>query len=158
MPRKPKCYVCKEEVDKDTSYKKGNRYYHILCYEEFEKKKDERKELIDYICQLHNLEAPTGLILKQIKDFQEQYNYTLKGMTLTLKYFHETLGNPVREGDGIGIIPFMYEEAKKYFILKREVNESLEFLNQQKEAKIIEIEPPKFSFTRSIQPIDINSL
>lgn len=75
-------------------------------------------------------------MLKQIKEFQEQYKFTLKGIELALRYFHDIQGNPIIEDDddnnyktrGIGIIPFIYDEAKRYYIsmanIKQKASES----------------------------------
>jgi hypothetical protein len=104
------------------------------------------------------MEAPSGMILKQIKDFQEQYGYKLRGILLALKYFHETLGNPARDGDGIGIVVYVYEEAKKHYITKMKVEESLDNLETQRHAKKIEVVSPKFSYRKTLKEIDISSL
>src|SRR5690606_23295643 len=73
-------------------------------------------ELIDYICELHNVNPPSGYVFKQIREFQEQRNYTLKGIELTLRYFHEVKEEPVMKGTGIGIVEYFYDEAKEYYI------------------------------------------
>ncbi|WP_437434996.1 hypothetical protein [Brevibacillus brevis] len=119
---------------------------------------DDRKELIQYICELYNMDSPTGMILKQIKDYQEQFNFKLRGILLSLKYFHETLGNVPREGDGIGIVPFMYEEAKKHYLMKLKVEDSIDFLEQQQQVRVVEIISPQFNYKKNLKPIDISSL
>lgn len=134
------------------------QYFHPHCLEEKERQIEDRKELIQYICDVHKIDKPTGMILKQIKDFQEQYDYKLKGMTLALKYFYETLGNQVREGDGIGIIPFIYEDAKRHYILKKQVEESIENIESLKQVKIVEVNSPQFGYKRHLKKIDISML
>lgn len=134
------------------------QYYHQTCLDVKEKLVQDRKELIEYICDLYGLDVPTGIILKQIKDYQEQFNYTSKGMALTLQYFYETLGNTVREGDGVGIIPYMYEEAKRHYITKMRVEASIEEVSQSSETKVVEIQSPRFIFQRKTAKIDINTL
>ncbi|WRN34798.1 hypothetical protein UM818_01800 [Staphylococcus aureus] len=52
-----------------------------------ERDKQERKELIDFILELFDIEKPTGLILKQIKNLHEEYGYRYKAIALTLDYF-----------------------------------------------------------------------
>lgn len=166
---KPKEYICpqcKEKVTSDESVKDGRRYYHPTCFkmkkeqEELKKQKaQDYKGLIDYICKLYKLDAPTGMILKQIKDYQEEYGYKLKGIELALRYFHETLGNPVREGDGIGIVPFVYEDAKRYYIMKMNVEESIKNCGENfVTKKIVTIKSPKLEMKRKVKPIDISSL
>jgi hypothetical protein len=159
MSRKVKCPYCEEYLHKEEAHPYKKKYYHPQCFQEWEQQKQHRKELIEYICQIHKLEAPTGMMLKQIKEFQEEYGYKLKGMELALRYFYETLGNTVREGDGIGIIPYVYEEAKKHYIMKKRIEESVkEYMDLDKQAKVVEITSPKFTYTKKSKMIDISSL
>lgn len=64
-------------------------------------------------------------MLKQIKEFQDDYGYTLKGMELTLRYFHEIQGNGV-DARGIGIIPYVYEDAKRHYNYIQKVKNSFQ--------------------------------
>lgn len=159
MGRQVICPYCKEKLDKDEAHPYKKRYYHEKCFNEWQAHSQHRKDLIAYICELHNLDAPTGMILKQIKEFENDYGYKLKGMELALRYFYETLGNPVREGDGIGIIPYVYEEAKKYYILRMKAQESAEenegnYVTSRK----VKITSPKLDYKKRVKPIDIASL
>ncbi|TWJ43133.1 hypothetical protein CHCC20441_3884 [Bacillus licheniformis] len=117
---------------------------------------EHRKELIKYICELYKIDAPTGMMLKQIKEFQEEYKYKLKGIKLTLRYFHETLGNPVREGDGLGIVPFIYEEAKADYLQKKAIEESVEEAKKHKQKESIVI--IKKQNRKNIKIVDISTL
>lgn len=158
MARQVKCPYCQNLLNKDESYEYKKRYYHPECFNEWKQESDDRKDLIAYICELYRLDVPTGMILKQIKEFREEFNYKYKGMELALRYFYETLGNPIQESSGIGIIPYVYEEAKKNYILKMQVAESLKNLKQE-ETQVIEVYSPKSSSYKSkIKHIDINSL
>ncbi|TWK86604.1 hypothetical protein CHCC20333_3463 [Bacillus paralicheniformis] len=117
---------------------------------------EHRKELIKYICELYKIDAPTGMMLKQIKEFQEEYKYKLKGIELALRYFHETLGNPVREGDGLGIVPFIYEEAKADYLQKKAIKESVEKAKKHKpKERIVVI---KKQNRKNIKIVDISTL
>ena len=128
------CRYCKEQLNKEEAVKNGkSSYYHHDCLEEKaqkendkKKESDEYRSLIEYICKLYKLDAPTGMILKQIRDMREEYGYKLSGIKLSLQYFYETLENPVLDDTGIGIVPYVYEEAKKHYLMKKEVEKSLE--------------------------------
>lgn len=142
-----KCLECNERFDRDKieSVKVGGRYLHKECEKSFlEKKKkeeekqkkvakkkktenDERIELMEYVMKLQGVDKPHGMLLKQMKEYREM-GYTYRGMLSTLKYFHETLNNPV-VGDGIGIVPFVYEQAIEYWT-KRVRNER-DYLNMK---------------------------
>jgi hypothetical protein len=136
MGRLVKCPYCEQKLDKDEAYTYKKRYYHVECFEEWRLEAEHRKELIEYLCKLHNIDAPTGMMVKQISEFQKEYGYKLKGMELALKYFHETLGNRPREGDGIGIVPFVYEEAKNHYIKRLKIAESVNNLEDEEEVTV----------------------
>jgi len=112
-----KCPICELNVDRNTDsfIEKNGRYLHESCNNQQQAKTQPRRDLIDYICQLHNIKAPTGYILKQIKDFEENHQFTIQGIHMTLKYFHEIEGNEVIEGTGIGIVEYVYKNARDYF-------------------------------------------
>jgi hypothetical protein len=158
VARVPKCKLCEKEVDKETAIKHSSRYYHPECHKHFEQQKQDRKDLIDYICKLHRIEAPTGMMLKQIKEYQEEFNYKYKGMELALRYFYETLENRLREGDGIGIIPFVYEDAKKHYLKRRNVEKSAQNMQLEPNKRIIHIKSPKLEIQQKVKPIDMASL
>jgi hypothetical protein len=155
MARMVKCPYCETQLDKDDAHEYKKKYYHKNCFFEWQQESEHRKQLIEYICQLYRLDAPTGLILKQIKDFQVDYKYKLKGMELALRYFHETLGNPVQQGAGIGIVPFVYEEAKNDYIKKMKITESLQNFEGNEEITVY-IDPNKSK--RKSKKIDIAAI
>jgi hypothetical protein len=158
LARQVKCPYCQKSHDKETAVEYKKRYYHEECFETWRQDVENRKELIDYICQLYNLEAPTGMMLKQIKDFQEDFGYKLKGIELALRYFHITLGNPVKENTSIGIVPYVYEEAKRHYIMKMNVKQSLENTESIEEDKVVIVQSPTFTYEKKIKQIDISSL
>jgi hypothetical protein len=155
MARQVKCPYCETQLDKDEAYEYKKKYYHQKCFNEWQQEKEHRQQLIDYICKLYRIEVPSGMILKQIKDFQTDYKYKLKGMELALRYFHETLGNPVQQGAGIGIVPFVYEEAKNDYIKKMKITESLQNFEGNEEITVY-IDPNKSK--RKSKKIDIAAI
>lgn len=155
MARLVKCPYCEQKLDKDEAHEYKKKYYHVKCFNEWQQEKEHRQQLIDYICKLFRIDVPTGMILKQIKDFQTDYKYKLKGMELALRYFHETLGNQVQQGSGIGIIPFVYEDAKNHYIKQQKIAESLENLDKNEEITVY-IDPNKNK--RKSKKIDISAI
>ena len=122
----PKCPDCKIEIeDKSKATKKGSRWVCESCTKVRDQVTDTRQSLYEYIAKIFNIEFPSIWMMKQVKDFKEQYNYTYTGMELTLKYWTETLGNNMNQAKGIGIIPYIYDEAKKFHIEKINVHNSL---------------------------------
>lgn len=155
--QKAKCKYCEESIPKGEGIKHGGRYYHPDCLEEYRKQVDDRASLIEYVCNLLDLEKPTGLILMQIKRFHEEFGYTYKGMELTLKYFYEILDNEVREGDGIGIIPYVYEDATQQYIRQRKINESARNKENHKRVERVVYISPR-SKTKKKKLIEIDDL
>lgn len=157
--QKAKCKYCDGEIPKGEGVKHGSRYFHEKCYEEWKEQADDRTQLIEYIMDLHNIDRPSGMMLKQIKEFQEEpYNYKLKGMLLALKYFHEIQGKPVLDSSGIGIVAYVYEQAKQYYIMKMGIKQSLKEFEGKQESRVVYIERPKNITKRKDTGIDINSL
>lgn len=163
MARKVKCPECGEMLEKEVAIKYKNRYYHPQCLEKKQSKSNEepdRQRLIAYIMKLRKESKISGFILRQIKSFREE-GYTYGGMLLTLHYFHEIKGNSVT-ADGIGIIPYVYEEAKNWYTQKVEAQKHYDQLIKQglteltKKRTVRVQSKPLDSKIR--QKIDINSL
>jgi len=130
--RKVKCPVCESYNYKEEAIYHQKRYYCEICYKNKTKESNNYKNLIQYICDIYEVDVPTGFMFTQIKNFKEQYNYTYKGMELTLDYFYNVKTNNTPDIDkGLGIIPYIYEEAKQFFIEKRNIKKNLENVNIQ---------------------------
>lgn len=141
MARLPKCPDCGTDIeDKKKAKKVSGRWVCLSCLEKREKIADDRQELYDLVAELFFLKYPTGMMMKQIKDFKDNLEYTYKGMTLSLVYWTETLGNSMSNAKGVGIIPYIYEDAKKFYIEKMNVKSKIDKMNgsftSKKEVKI----------------------
>lgn len=144
-----KCPVCEEKLNKEQSVLYKSRYHHPECLEQRKAKEKERKtpapkqmkspeeetetearkELIDYIDKLYGRHRLNPMLFKQIKQLRED-GYTYEGMQLTLWYFHEVLGNSIRDDSGIGIIPYVYEKTKKWYVQMIEATERCEEIKE----------------------------
>ena len=133
MARKVKCPECGTYNDKENTVYHNSKYYCKICYENKQKEAQDYKALIAYICELYQIDVPTGWMLKQIKDYKDQYHYTYRGIKTTLHYFYEIQeGNSVEDSLGIGIVPFVYDEAKKFYIDKKAIKDNLKDCDMQK--------------------------
>lgn len=97
-----------------------NRYWHESCYEEFKSREEQSfkaiEELESYICNLFEIEYVNARIKKQIKDMIDQYHYTYSGILGTLRYWYDIKQNSIEKANGgIGIVPYVYDDAKKYY-------------------------------------------
>lgn len=149
-----KCAVCNEEFDRNSIQAVkygGRRYAHYSCYPEgelvpMEKPKNSNPDmdaLTDYIKTIYKDKANWVLIKKQIKDYEKK-GYSLTGILSTLKYIFEVKHNSVdKTNGGIGLVDFMYAEAKDYYYkiwLAQHQNENKTFISKVKEYII---KPPK---------------
>ena len=113
----PKCPHCNNEVkEEDEIYNtKTKRYYHEFCYNELL----ERKKLCDYVCELLNYKKLSVRIYQQMANYYERgVSYT--NMLLALKYFYEIKKRDINKSQGgIGIIPYVLDEAKEFATLEK---------------------------------------
>lgn len=151
-----KCLYCEKSFDANIEpYEKvGRRYAHIDCYKNYQanKSKEEKdKEALEkYILELFGLEYITPRIKKQINSYLNEYKYTYSGMLRSLKYFFEIKRNDVEKANqGIGIIPYIYQDAYNYYYnlwLIKEKNKNKfkeKFTNYKPEEIEIKIAEPK---------------
>ena len=73
-----------------------------------------------------------------------------------LKYFYETLENHPRGGDGIGIVPFVYDEAKRHYIKQKAIQKSAEDPKNHKREEITLI--IKKGLRKKRELVDISTL
>lgn len=118
-----KCKYCGLQFDRNNEpcvLVSPRRYAHKACAEKYQNElpKEERdyQALEKYIKELFNTNVLNAKTKKQIKDYKQQYNYTYSGMLKTLKWWYEIKGNSIEMAQGgIGIIPYIYQEALKYY-------------------------------------------
>lgn len=142
-----KCQICEEKSEKETMVvkiigqkTKVNKYYHATCLENKELHEKERQILFDYICKLYEVDVPNGYVMKQMKDYHTKYNYRYAGMKMALEYFYDIKLNPLPDFQTIGILPYIYDEAKDYYTEQRRI-QNMEY--KEVEKKVTNIRPPK---------------
>lgn len=117
-----KCYFCKSDtnkVEKTEAVVIDGKNFHAQCA----KKYKEKKELYETICRIFKLKAPGPRNNAYISKFSSQ-GMTYKGMNNSLIYFYDIKKNNINKSNGgIGIIPWVYEEAQKYFYYKEKNEE-----------------------------------
>ena len=92
-----------------------DRYVHKKCAETHPA--DEKEELKIYLIDLFKLKDDYIIpkYMKQITQYQTEYNYTYSGMLKALKYWYGVKKNPVDLDRGVGIIPYIYKTAYDYY-------------------------------------------
>jgi len=108
-----------------------------------------KPELINMICDLLGIPKVNRMIETQITRFVTRHGYDYKDIARALYYFVEVQGNKPEVEKGIGIVPFVKEEATAHFEkLKREQQkqerQGQEVRNElNKERKVFKINPRK---------------
>lgn len=154
----PKCPHCNNEVKEEEAIynTKTKRYYHESCYNILL----ERKELTDYICELFGYKKPSVKVYQQMANYYER-GVSYSDMLLALKYFYEIKkGDISKSQGGIGIIPYILEEAKEFITLEQlEKNKLIQKFERNaaeiKETKIIHVQEQHINRKKQI---DINAL
>lgn len=138
----PKCPHCNNEVkEEEAIYNiKTKRYYHEECYNTLL----DRKALVDYVCELFNYKKPSVKVYQQMSSYYER-GISYADMLLSLKYFYEIKkGDIAKSQGGIGIVPYIIEEAKEFATLEKIEQDKLiqkfeENALEQKETKYIHV-------------------
>ena len=151
-----KCPKCGQYFDANViqSVKVGSRRYgHATCYPEntnfvpLPQIDQEYTDLMDCIKDIYKDGINYALVKKQIKQYQEEYNYTLSGIKKSLLYFYKVKGNPIdKSKGGIGIVPFVYKDAYNYYyslFVAQSQNENKNLQQITSKIKEIIIKPPK---------------
>ena len=145
-----KCPYCNEYFDRlsEPFVKIGRRYAHETCYQKQNPdtiKQDIAKEdFYAYIKEKYGNDYPYVAISKQAESYIKQYGFTYSGMLKTLKWFYEIQGGKKENARGIGIIPYIYENAKQhYYKLYLAQERNKEINNYRLETKEIVIASPR---------------
>lgn len=141
------CYCLKPLLKSENNYVMApgaDRYAHKACAEG---PHTDIQQLEDYVCDKYNLHMMSPRIKQQIRDFQQDYHYTVSGILGTLIYFYEIQKHSLKAGyEGIGIVPYVYSEAKEYFTQiqrGKENNKNKNFEEYKPKTIEIVIPPPK---------------
>lgn len=167
-----KCPKCGQSFYRDQEpfvfYK--NRYWHESCYQQSQQEQQEKdkdlENLNTYICQLLNIEFVSPRIQRQIKSFVTEYNFTYTGIQKTLEYFFEIKKNSLAKSNGgIGIVPYVYNEARDYYeqiFRAQQINQQILQTNaaagrELRENYVVRIKAPK-TRRKKLIPLDISGL
>lgn len=97
----------------------------------------DKKALLDYFASVCCDSINYAIYNKQLKEIKKEYkDYTYKGMKYCLWYIHEHQNIPIKS---IAIVPYYYEESKKYYKWLKNIKDSLKNYNanQEKERTIV---------------------
>lgn len=157
MARLSTCKGCNKKLQPSEKYIHSSKTYCESCYNKIKKDSEEYKQLIEYICTNYNINAPTGFILKQIKEMKDECLYTYGGMTYTLWYCKEVMGKELLTKYGVALIKYYYSDASDYFIQQEESKRKMEELKDiELKTKIVKINKQNMNTNNSL--INLNNL
>ena len=135
---KVKCIYCNEYFDKNKEpfIQMGDSFSHKYCHEgqfKYEASINQDKEALhEYLKNLFGSNYNYDQLDKQMTKYYKEFNFKYSGMLGTLKYFFEVRENSIEKSHyRIGIIPYVYEEARDYYKKIKEIN----LKNQNKQVK-----------------------
>ena len=148
-----KCRICGKEFDTNTepTFQKGRWYAHQSCYDEREAAKTQEEKdfdnLMEYCSQLYGRLFDFPRTMKLAKSYHEKNNLSYSGMIRTMQYVYEIQKEPIEKGNGsIGIVPYKYDEAYRYFYSIWEANQRAKHdapkILEKYEPKVIRISIP----------------
>ena len=148
------CYYCKKSDDKvmkDQAVRIDNKNFHPHCAKIYA----DKKELAETICRIFKLKAPGPRNNAFISKYASE-GMTYKGMTRALMYFYDVQKNNIdKSNGGIGIVPWIYEEANRYYERKENMEKQLEKAieysknNQPQEEKTRKVRVQKIEKTKA---------
>lgn len=125
MAKLSTCKLCGIKLNKEDKYTYSNKTYCKTCYEVKLQEKRDYDNLINVILKYFNLSVPNGLILKQIKDYKESFNFTYGGINYCLWYITQIKGVKLDIKYGIAMVKFEYENARNYFEQQQLIQKSI---------------------------------
>ena len=158
-----KCPYCEQTFDRNDPMIKfvriGRRYAHQSCAINHEasmtQEEKDLRDLYEYIKNLLGVDYNFKKVERQIKEYKQYKDgeglpYTYSGMLASLKWFYELKGNSREAANGgIGIIPYIYNDAKKYYYkLYLAQSKNKEVVNYSVSVEEITIPPPKIIETK----------
>lgn len=149
MDRLSTCKGCGKKLQPEEKYTHASKTYCEECFKKIERESTEYKQLIEFICNNYGMEKPSGFMLKQIKDFKNDYGYSYAAMTYTLWYCKEVLNKSLIEKYGVALIKNYYNEAKDYYSQQEKLTEQVN--------KLSDVEVKKKVVKRSSVNVNKNS-
>ena len=111
------CKYCGKtfDADKEEYKKEANRYVHLKCWNDKQNESGYRIQIHDLMRQLLQDGYSKYKIDKQIKQFVDD-GKTISGIYKTLDYWYNIKkADTSKANGGIGIVPFVYQEARNYW-------------------------------------------
>lgn len=154
---KVKCKFCEITFDADQEpyiyIESSRRYAHETCYKNFMSQLSQNEkdylELENYIKKLFGKDYVNAKITNQIQSYRQTYGYSYTGIQKCLQWWFEIEKHSIEDAnDGIGIVPFIYEEVSAYYYrlwLAHQANSIYDIKKYEPKVKEVIIPPPSVS-------------
>lgn len=126
------CRICKKEINRsievenvDWIMPSRNYFYHVRCYGDWKRKKDDVHANLDDDRWLDALWDYLQKDLKMSVDYKKMKSqwgnflkkgHTAKGIYFAIKYFYEIKKGDIKKSEnGIGIVPYIYSDSCQYW-------------------------------------------
>ncbi len=178
------CRICKQILDTEALQEgvdwvqpQPKWYYHTSCYNDYAKtaKKLLEKDLdiemeatwwLDAVWQYFKKERHVLLDFKKLKSQWENFikkGYTPKGIYFSVRYFYEVQNGDISKAKGgIGIVPFIYNEATAYWA-RRDIEDKDLVKRIENQVKSMVIVEPRIHFQKMVmarkkQAVDLSEI
>lgn len=139
------CRICGQVIDRNVEQEgidwvmpSTNWYYHKSCYESWKASTPSNDDgyigfIYDYLSRDLKVKYDYYMCEAQRKKFIQENKMTNRGIFFTLKYFYDIKnGDWEKSHGGLGIVPYIYNEACTYWANKEKTNGGiLEQIEQQ---------------------------
>lgn len=119
-----KCFYCFETFDANIEEYvmiNSRRYAHKSCADAAEqgktKEEKDKEQLEKYIKELFGYKQLPIKVKKQIKQYKEEFDYSYSAIYKTLRYWFEVRKGEIEKANGgVGIVPYVIDEARNYWL------------------------------------------
>ena len=134
-----KCYGwCEEKHAKADLIKFKNLNYCFKCYSRKTEEAHGREVLMRTISDVFNIPYPTGRMLGQMKSFFEERNYTYIDQANALTYGRDVLRKTFTSNYGLGLIPYIIDDARAYYIKRNKQMEDMKDVDTLRKVETID--------------------
>lgn len=140
-----KCYYCGQTFDRNKEEYvpvKGRRYAHKKCFENRSLEQIDNDEFWNTITEIFRSSDNYDYkkVDHQLKGYIKQ-GLTIQGVINSLKYWFIVKGNSIESANkGIGIVPYVYEEAQKYQAYLDQQRKDLTSIDEMQSTKVQNIQ------------------
>jgi len=126
LARLLKCYGsdCSKFPKEEMKEFKGKNYCE-KCYEEEKKNSEGYKTFLEVVTEAYSIPYPTGLMLRQAKNFRNDRNYEYEDQAIAILYIKNILRKEMNTKFGLGLIPYVIDDAKKFYIDQKQKMEDM---------------------------------